>query len=739
MIRGGFVLRGFRAANWLRSSSTPLRLSWPAVRFALVWLLVAALAGAVGWWSSRAHQETLRAQLVDRAERCAVAFVTEDTLALTGTPSEVDLPAYRAVKDRLQRLRAVSPGVRFVYLFRSTERPGHVVFLADSEPADSPQISLPGDDYPEALNSPGLQSILRDLRPSTEGPLRDSFGEWVTAYAPVGDRPLPGAPRVVLGIDVDSSSWRRELFTEGTTNAALVLLVLGMPLGVWQVLRRERSFSREIHRLSAAIQQSHSAILIATPGRVIEYANDGCLAATGYRLEELVGQSTGLLLPDDNIGFDRGALLQRLLAGERWQGEIRIRRRNGDVFPARAFFSPVRDRHGRVTNLVAVLDDISDLKKAEDALRVARDQAQSADRAKGEFLAVMSHELRTPLNGIIGFASLLQETTLSAEQTDYAETIRKSGEALLTLTNELLDYSRLDAGRMQLDLQACSPRLVVEEAVELLSARAAEKQLELLVSFGSQVPAHVMADPGRLRQVIVNLVANAIKFTPAGEVEVEVNSALVAGTENSRARLEFIVRDSGVGIASEVQDRLFKPFSQVDTSSTRRHGGAGLGLAISRSLVQLMEGEIEVESAPGAGSVFRFFLPVRVIEPGIPLPALPPRRVAIVSSHSRSRQQYARLLEGWGLQVEAFENLTKLPVNPAHELLLVDVPTRDAGLWPAPIRGHAGLSGIPIVGLVAVSVPPALRDELRECFRALLKKPLRDTLCHAVLQGLLKP
>ncbi|WP_415909050.1 histidine kinase dimerization/phospho-acceptor domain-containing protein [Oleiharenicola sp. Vm1] len=185
----------------------------------------------------------------------------------------------------------------------------------------------------------------------------------------------------------------------------------------------------------------------------------------------------------------------------------------------------MRGADGRVCNLVAVIDDVTDLKRVEDDLRVARDQAETADRAKGEFLAMMSHELRTPLNGIIGFATLLQDTALTTEQRDYVETVRKSGEALLTLTNELLDYSRIDAGRMQLDPQACSPRQIVEEAVELLSTRAAEKHLELLVAIAPGVPAHVLADPGRLRQVLVNLVGNAIKFTPAGEVEVELAAA----------------------------------------------------------------------------------------------------------------------------------------------------------------------------------------------------------------------
>ncbi|MBI5424018.1 MAG: PAS domain S-box protein [Opitutae bacterium] len=717
-----------------------MRVTPPNFRVLAAWLLIVVLGLCVAWWGAERRRSALLQQMVDRAQHCAVAFVAEDTAALSGTPADLNHPEYRAVKDRLMRLRGVSPGIRFVYLFRSTDRPGRVVFLADSEPETSPEMSKPGDDYPEAPNSPGLQAILRNYEPATEGPLRDSFGEWVTAYAPVGDRPPPGAPRTILGIDVDASSWQRELWTARLSAFGLVVLVLGVPLGGWLFRVRERNFNREIRRFSTAIQQSSSAVIITTPDRIIEYANDGLLAITGYQREELIGQPSRLLLPNDADEHQRDELLRRLHAGERWQGEMLMRRRNGEVFTVRLVVSPVRDGERGVTNLVAVFDDISDRKRVEDELRVARDQAEAADRAKGEFLAMMSHELRTPLNGIIGFATLLQDTSLTTEQSDYVETVRKSGEALLALTNELLDYSRIDAGRMQLDPQACAPRQIVEEAVELLSTRAADKHLELLVAVSPQVPAHVLADPGRLRQVLVNLIGNAIKFTPAGEVEVEVGAVPlpVAAGGDQRVRLDFAVRDTGIGIAVEKQDRLFQPFSQVDASTTRKHGGAGLGLAISRSLVRLMDGDIEVSSAAGAGSEFRFHIEVRVLEKTEGLPKLPSRRITVISANSRARAHYAALLEGWGLKVTSFENLTKLPAERAHDVLLIDVLARDASLWPALLEAHPGLADAPIIGLISVSVPAAVRDGLRTSFRALLKKPLRDPLFHAVLQSVLK-
>ncbi|MDP2138129.1 MAG: PAS domain S-box protein, partial [Candidatus Didemnitutus sp.] len=499
-----------------------MRSPWPIFRTTAVWLLILVLAGMTARHRAEQLRVAMTQQLLDWANRCAIAFVTEDTRALTGTRADLATGDYLAVKDRLQRLRAVTPDVRFIYLFRSTTVTGRVVFLADSEPAQSAEESLPGDDYPEAINSPGLQSILLYHRSSIEGPLRDSFGEWMTAYALVGNPPAPGTPTVVLGLDMNVSTWQGKLWKTGLTTFSFVLLLLGVPFGIWMFLHRERQLGREIRRLSAAIQQSHSMVLITDVERKIEYANDGCTAATGYAVDELIGQPIRLLMPEDASGQEHTDLRETLLQGRRWQGELRIRRRNGEIFPARAVFSPVRNQDGTIINLVGVIDDVSEQKKIEDAYRVARDQAETADRAKGEFLAMMSHELRTPLNGIIGFAALLQDTTLSSEQSDFANTIRTSGESLLTLTNELLDYSRIDAGRMQLDPQTCSLRLLIEEAAELLSARAAEKNLELLVSVASDVPAFVITDPGRLRQVLVNLLGNAIKFTPAGEVDVAV-------------------------------------------------------------------------------------------------------------------------------------------------------------------------------------------------------------------------
>ena len=241
-------------------------------------------------------------------------------------------------------------------------------------------------------------------------------------------------------------------------------------------------------------------------------------------------------------------------------------------------------------------------------LRNARDSAHAASRAKSEFLANMSHEIRTPMNGMLGMTELLLDTPLSDGQRRYTQNVRSSCEALLTIINDILDFSKIEAGKLQFDAVDFPLRDLVEEVVELLAARAHAKDLEVLLRIDDDVPDVVHGDPGRLRQVLVNLIGNAVKFTERGEVEVRVRRAAETGgtAPEGSCALEFVVRDTGIGMTEEARGRLFSAFTQADGSTTRRFGGTGLGLVISQQLVQLMGGKIEVESEPNAGSIFRF-------------------------------------------------------------------------------------------------------------------------------------
>jgi PAS domain S-box-containing protein len=529
-------------------------------------------------------------------------------------------------------------------------------------------------------------------------------------------------------------------------------------------LRQSQAATR---KLSLVAAKTDNLVLIGSSDGSIEWVNESFTRVMEYSLAEIAGKNPAHFL----IGPETKArTIRRIRAamtrGKGFSTEIINYSKSGKKYHLSLEIQPVFSDAGLLENFIAIAADITARVETEANLRRAKSEADAASRAKSEFLASMSHEIRTPMNGVIGMTSLLMETPLTPEQRDCVHTIRSSGDALLTIINDILDFSKIESGKMEIENLPFELASTIEDALELFAVQAGIKKLELSYVIDPAVPAWIVGDVTRLRQVLVNLINNAVKFTPSGAISIEVRThpdspptlplARECGAPFiASLRLEFAVRDTGIGIPPDRIDRLFQPFSQVDSSTTRKYGGTGLGLVICQRLCALMGGEINVQSVRGKGSIFTFTLlaeavptAAEAIPPAVPA-ALKAGAVLLLEDDAVNRVRLQNFFASCGVTCLACANLAETeghlvktqPISAAlidsqlletpaaqplrDQVIAFDLPVL---LLLAPGQSAPSMAGVPLPTAAATG-----RAQIR--VRASLAKPIKTSaLAHALHQ-----
>ncbi len=553
-------------------------------------------------------------------------------------------------------------------------------------------------------------------------------------------------------------------FAAGLVFAVVFAAYLLIRLIVYKV-RKERlvellSTREKLRTLSRAVDQSASSIVITSLDGKIEFVNPAFFRATGYTEREVMGQNPRMLKSGVHNKEFYDAMWQTIQDGHDWFGEVCNRRKDGSLVWEYTTISPVRRDTGVISHFVAVKEDITARKKAEEALEEARAAAEASNRARAQFLANMSHEIRTPMNAVIGLTNVLLATPLSHRQQEYVHLLQSSGRHLLNIINDILDFSKLEAGKMKFEEVPVNLRGSLLEIRNILAPAFAEKKLELILSVADDVPEEIVADPGRLRQVLLNLLGNAAKFTEKGSVAVRVlREHLPAGAES----LRFSVEDTGIGIPKEKLPSLFTAFSQVDGSLRRQHGGTGLGLAISREIVTQMGGTIGADSELGKGSVFWFLVPFREPvpsedsslqkteeergqrRPGGLDPKKGTSRVLLAEDNPVNRIVATAILERLGYSVKSVENgiqAIDALVSEDFDIVMMDVQMPEMDGLEATRLIRSPLSSarnpqIPIIALTAQVMEGDRERCLSAGMNAYLSKPFDTDVLAATLAGFL--
>ena len=493
------------------------------------------------------------------------------------------------------------------------------------------------------------------------------------------------------------------------------------------------SAQKSLTKLSTAINQSSLAVVITDLNGIIEFINPAFTEISGYSVDECLGKTTSIL----NSGVQSKEFYQEMWAtisqGNKWTGELINRMKDGTEYWVLASVSPIRDFDGNIINYVQMQTDISQLKQLEKDLIQAKLKAEEADQAKSMFLATMSHEIRTPLNVIYGMVKLFEDTELDQNQNELVKGLNYSSNNLMRIVDDILDFEKIELGQLQLESTSFNLKEFIQQIAEPLEYKSEEKNIDLNYEIDDRICKHLIGDPLRLQQILINLLNNAIKFTKKGSVNLFCR--FIKQSEN-QCWVEFVVRDTGIGIEKNNLDKIFERFKQEDESTTRQYGGTGLGLAISRQLVSLMGGELKVESQKKVGSRFHFTLKLlKAVENSIPKPKsiqidtelLKGKKILLVEDNTFNQYIAKSIIEKWNVLVKVVDDgkmAIKYLQKKKVDLILMDkqMPVMDGVEATQIIRNKLNLR-TPIIALTANVVKGVIETCMNAGMNDYIAKP----------------
>ncbi|MBV5280956.1 MAG: response regulator [Paludibacter sp.] len=598
--------------------------------------------------------------VLKEAHAIEVSLNGEALSQLRGVPSDNNTQTYKDMKTKLMALVNIYHEARFIYFYTKVD--GKLFFMVDSEPTQSKDCSPAGQEYTE--EDPEVRIPFESGKPLITKPATDRWGTWVSVLVPMKNSET-GEVVAVLGIDYPADKWLNEAKRAVAESSVIVIAFLLLLMAMYIILKKNSSLN--IHNLEREIADKHMLALVAAADQIDDViavkdldlrvisGNKAFVDVAGKSsMSDLIGKTDAEIYgisPDIEpvktyMGDERHA--QTLSAGDYILREENLILPDGQIRIILTKKFPVYNANNKLIFTGSISRDITERKKAEVDLKNSKELAEAASVAKSDFLSNMSHEIRTPLNGVIGFTELLRSTPLNNTQKEYLENAIVSANSLLGVISDILDFSKIEAGKLDLELVKTDMVQLMESATDIIKVHAANKKIELLLSIQPDMPRFALVDPIRLKQILVNLMSNAVKFTHHGEVELRLS---FEKKDEKTGFFTLAVRDTGIGVKDTDRDKLFKAFSQADTSTTRRYGGTGLGLIISNSLAHKMGSRIQFESEFGKGSKFFFTVETsyETAEDANLKQSKSIKRVLVIDDNANNRMILEHTFKHWGI------------------------------------------------------------------------------------------